>query len=73
MMIFYKLASRNVLALALIPPEEVRRALQLIAQNTSIEVQAFLAYFAQNYIGLTWRQQQEDANAFPPADQAQTV
>ena len=72
-MIFYELVSRNVLALALIPPEEVRRALQLIAQNTPIGVQAFLAYFAQNYIGLTWRQQQEGANAFPPADQAQTV
>nr|CAD2190389.1 unnamed protein product [Meloidogyne enterolobii] len=54
---------RNILALALIPIEEVRHAFQLVVQHAPNGLQAFLAYFAQNYIGLTRRQQEEGANA----------
>jgi hypothetical protein len=63
---------RNVLALALIPQEEVRRAFQLIVRNAPIGLQSFLGYFAQNYIGLTRIQQEDGANAFLPLNQSQS-
>uniref|UniRef100_A0A914MFK2 MULE transposase domain-containing protein n=1 Tax=Meloidogyne incognita TaxID=6306 RepID=A0A914MFK2_MELIC len=62
---------RNILALALIPIEEVRHAFQLVVQHAPNGLQAFLAYFAQNYIGLTRRQQEEGANAFLPENHVQ--
>jgi hypothetical protein len=57
---------RKILALALIPREQVRRGFYLIVANSPPGLEAFLAYFARTYIGMTVIEQHDGALAFLP-------
>ncbi|KAI1716195.1 hypothetical protein DdX_07229 [Ditylenchus destructor] len=57
---------RSILSLALIPPEHVRRAFMLIVGNAVPGLQAWLGYFAKNFIGLTQLEKDRGAAAFDP-------
>lgn len=57
---------RRILALALIHPTQVRRAFSLIIDVSPLNIQDFLMYFCEVYIGFTQIELQIGANAFAP-------